>query len=235
MNFLELCRATAQDAGVVAGLPTFSTVNGVTGRVAQLVGWVRDGWIDIQNEREDWLWMRRKFGAAGDVLLSPGNTTYTAIGLNLTRVARWEIGTPTYHPMSIYDTDIGRADESPLPWIPYPAWMERYDRGVHDHSRPTCWSTSPQGELLFGPTPDKAYAIRGGYVVTPQELAADTDIPEMPAQFHRVIMAEAIALMSQSDEVAETMVSYKNRYERLRQALVNSQTGTPSMGGYPLA
>jgi len=223
MDFLTLCQETARDSGIVAGLPSLTTVAGATGRIAQLVGWVRDAWIDIQNEREDWLWMQRRFTAS----LTASSSTYSAASLGLSRVGRWDTGRPSFRPMWIYDPATGQSDENDIPFIPYDSWMKTYERGAHDESRPTCWSISPQNELLFGPVPDKAYTIRGGYTLAAQELTADSDEPEMPSQYHRVIIAEAIALVSRSDEVIETLTTYKGQYDRLRSALVNSQTNTP--------
>lgn len=234
MNFLALCQKAAREGGVIAGLPSFATVANPSGRVAQLVNWINDAWVHIQNERTDWLWMRARF----DATLTASTASYTAASLAFTgysRVAAWDRGTMQRPPMSIYDNDIGRSDEGQIPWVSYDQWMNTYDIGVHDENRPTCWTISPANELLFGPTPDKEYKIRGGYRKTPQELSADTDEPEMPSRFHDVIIAEAISMMSRSDEVAETFITYKGQYDRLRHALVNDQTPSVGIGGYPLA
>jgi hypothetical protein len=231
MDFLTLCKQTALESGVISGLPSFSTVNGASGRVAQLVSWVADAWVDIQNERTDWLWMQRRFTAD----LTPLNVVYTPLSLGLVRVGAWDKGSLRRRAMSIYDPAIGKGDESPLPFVNYDDWMETYDFGEHDASRPTCWTISPQGEVMFGPTPDKAYKLRGGYRLSAQRLKADGDIPEMPEEYHRVIIAEAIGLMSRADEVIETLTTYKGQYGRLRSALVNAQTSIPSLGGFALA
>ena len=231
MDFLTLCKQTALESGVISGLPSFSTVSGATGRVAQLVSWVADAWEDIQNERTDWLWMRRRFQAN----LTPLNVAYTPLSLGIARVGAWDKGTLRRRGMSVYDPDEGKKDESPIPYVNYDDWMETYDFGEHDESRPTCWSISPQNELLFGPTPDKAYVIRGGYRLSAQRLVNDADVPEMPEEFHRVIIAEAIGIMSRADEVIETLTTYKAQYARLRSGLVNAQTPAPSIGGFALA
>lgn len=220
MNFLKLVQEAARDAGAIAGLPSLTSVSGVSGRAAQLVGWVRDAWIDIQNQRQDWLWMKRRFTAD----LISGTNTYTAASLNLTRVADWDRGTWRYNRMMLYDPATGKSDEGPLTYIGYDVWLDRWDRGVHDQNRPSEWTVSPLNELLFGPTPDKTYTIRGGYRVTPQELVLDSDIPEMPEQFHRLIVVEAIALMDISDEVNEQAAAYRGQYSSMHNALVNRQT-----------
>jgi hypothetical protein len=84
VNFLELCKATARDSGTVAGLPSFTSIAGATGRLEKLVNWVRDAWVDIQNERTDWLFRLDTFEAP----LIAGQMEYTGASLGL-EVAAW--------------------------------------------------------------------------------------------------------------------------------------------------
>lgn len=220
MNFLEICKKVASDSGTVAGVPNFTTIAGATGRVAQVIGWTSDAWVDIQNERNDWLWMRRVFDKA---LLADTNT-YTAAGLAIPRVSRWLQDRLGYQTFSIYDPAIGRKDEGKISYITYDRWRDIYDSGVHDKSRPSHWSVSPTNELLFGPTPDKVYNVRGEYRLKPQVLTADADVPEMPEEYHRLIVGETLKIMSRSDEAFNALASMAPQYERLRNPLVREQT-----------
>ena len=106
MNFLALCKDTALDSGVIAGIPSFTTVAAPTGRIAQLVGWVRNAWIDIQNERNDWIWMRRRFAYT----LSTNQTKYTAANLGLTRVGAYLRDDERHRTFTVWSTapDPGR-------------------------------------------------------------------------------------------------------------------------------
>ena len=110
-----------------------------------------------------------------------------------------------------------------------------YERGAHAGRRPRHWSVDNDGQLLIGPKPDRQYGIAGEYRVTPQELQADTDIPEMPAQFHRVIIGEALRLMHRSDEAVQALALNNPQYNRLRNALVREQTPEIIWVGEPLA
>lgn len=222
MDFLALCKATAAQCGTVAGVPSLSTVTGASGRVGKLVSAVSDAWIDIQNERTDWIWMRRRL--LGTLIIGTLEYLPTDLSGSLTRVGRWETDTPGRRTFSIYDNAIGAADEGKIDYIPYAEWADRYDFGVHDPARPVCWTITPQNKIAFGPTPDKAYRVRGDYRLKPQVLAADTDIPEMPDEFHRVIVWEAIRLLGRSDEAFDAITAAGIEYDRLRNALVNQQT-----------
>jgi hypothetical protein len=228
MNFLQLCRAVALDSGTVAGVPNFTTVTGATGRVAQVVGWTRDAYVDIQNERNDWLWMRQTFEEA----LTIGEAVYLPADLNLDDVGAWLPDIPAlgWHNLSLYE--VGSEDqEGELRQIPYMTFRERYQRGTHAAARPTEWAISPRGGLMFGAKPDKAYVVKGEYRMAPEELAADADVPTMPAAYHRVIVQEAMRLMARSDEAFQVLAEKSQQYDRLRNALVREQTPDISFGG----
>jgi hypothetical protein len=222
VTFLELCQEAASDSGTIAGLPSFTTTVGATGRVAQLVGWVRNAWIDIQNERQDWLWMRKQFSAA----LTIGQRDYTPAGLSITDFGKFFPDSPRRYTMSVYDPDTGQADEGHIRHATWDDYRALYDFGSHDAQRPSMWAFFG-GKLWVGPKPDKAYILRGEYRRSPQRLALDADTPEMPAAYHRLIVAEAIRLMARSDEAWQPLLSQTEQYLRLRSPLVREQTPDP--------
>lgn len=220
MTFLELCQKVARDSGTVAGVPSFTTVTAPAGRVAQVVDWVRDAWIDIQNERQDWLFMQKSFTSA----LQVGVNTYLPITFGIIDFAAFAPDTPYLRPITLYDPALGVADEGAIKQISYELWVQRWGRGSNDNNRPTEWALSPQREIKFGHTPDKAYIIKGYYRRSAQELVLDGDVPIMPTQFHRVIVAEAIRLMARSDEAFTVVQERTDQYTRLRYPLVLDQT-----------
>lgn len=234
MDFLALCKATAVECGTVAGVPSLTTVVGASGRVAKLVNAVSNAWMDIQNERTDWLWMRRRF--TGALIIDQLEYTAAQINAALTRVGRWEKGTIGRRTFSIYDPAIGASDETKIDYIPYEQWADMYDFGEHDSNRVIHWTITPENKVAVGPKPDKAYVIRGDYRLKPQVLSGNTDTPEMPDEFHRVIVWEAIRLLARGDEAFDAITASGLEYDRLRNALVNQQTPEISMhGGGPLA
>lgn len=228
MNFLQLCQAVAEDSGTVAGVPSFTTVTGVSGRVRQVVGWTRNAYIDIQNERNDWLWMRSEFEHA----LTIDQIAYTGAQLGVDDLGSWLHDVPAvgFRNLSIY-TSGEQEQEGELIEIPYELFRQRYQRGSHDHNKPTEWAISPRNELLFGNKPDAAYIVRGEYRMRAEELENDTDTPTMPEQYHRVIVQEALRLMARSDEAFQPLGVLAQQYERLRNALVRDQTPPMKFGG----
>lgn len=219
MNYLELCQAVARESGTIAGLPSFTTVAGATGRLAKLTAWVADAWRNIQNERTDWLFLRQEFSKA----LIVDQTQYTPASFGL-EVLKWMPDTRTRRIMSVYDNSIGQADEGHIQQIPYDRWRAMYNHGSHDANRPTVWAQAPDKQLCVGPKPDKAYIIRGEYIRTAQLLTADADIPIIPTQFHGVIVGEALRLMARADEALQVLAEKAQQYDILRTPLVNDQT-----------
>jgi hypothetical protein len=230
VNFLQLCQKTAQESGTLAGLPSFTTVNTPSGRLAKIIAWVRDAWVNIQNERTDWLFRLDTF----DHALTIGTNEYTGASFDLA-LAQWLPDTATRCTMSLYDPAIGQADEGGIQQIPWNRFRDMFDRGVTDPNRPRYWAVKPNGALMVGPTPDKAYVLRGEYKRSAQQLAADADIPIMPEDFHGLIVGEALRLMANSDESFEGLASRAAEYEKLRNPLVLDQTPAASLAGVPLA
>lgn len=230
-TYLDLCREVARESGTLAGGTTLSTLAGATGRAARIAGWVRDAWTNIQNERTDWRWMRRDYDAA----TVAQQMVYTAADLGIARLAALLTDRPDYRPHSLWDPVRGVADESTLGQISYETWRARYWRGWHDATRPTEYALSPAGDLCLGAKPDKVYPLRGEYRLAPQTLTLDGDVPEMPAEHHRIIVDEALRLMGVSDEGVTLIQTATAEVRTRRFALVRDQLPDIVVNDGPLA
>jgi hypothetical protein len=232
VNYLELVQDLARQTGTVSGgVPSITSLSGtIPPRVEKMMTWVNDGWTSIQNERDCWLWMQKEFVSA----LIMGQARYQQGDFDLTRVATWKGDNLFRMPFSIWDPDIGQADEGRIEEIGYEDWRDMYQRGSHDPNRPCHYAIAPTNELVFGPTPDKAYGLRGEYIATPQTLVDGDDIPEMPVRFHKLITFEAVRLLSNSDEAPISAASAAGEGAILRNALINSQLPKLAIGSLPL-
>lgn len=218
MNFLELTQMVARESGTISGtLPT--AVTGQTGRLLKVVEWTKTAWTKIQNEHNAWLWMRTEFGAP-DAITSSGIKRYTAASWNLTRWGEWLVEDDL---ISFYKQSLGVSDEAPLLFLPWQLYRKTYDRGTQDPDRPRHYSISPANEFCVGPAPDDVYVIRGEYRKAPQTLAANGDIPEMPARFHEVIAWYALLLLAEHDEGQFHVASALRRYRDLMDDLRRDQ------------
>ena len=218
MNFLELCAKLTLESGAIGQAPV-TTVGVLPRRQAQCVGWIKTAYVLIQNHSAQFNWLRARFEGeleAGQARYSPTDILLAAAP----RFAEWVGEAPRRPALTLYRPEIGRKDETWLRQITEDQWSRSYDFGVHDPSRPVHWAASYDGSLLFGQTPDAAYRVRGEYLMTPQVLAADNDVPDMPARFHDLIWQRAIMLMAASDEAVQSLQTAQLEFSTGMKALV---------------
>jgi hypothetical protein len=237
MNFLQLAQRVAQESGTVDGSAQLSSVVGQIGRLKSIVDWTADAWVQIQSERNAWRWMRREFSGKQT---TAGTARYTAASWAITDWGNWitDRDCTLYRPFSIYKQSAGLADEGEILEIAWEEWRSKYRRGVQNQNRPTEYAISPQGEVCFGPIPDATYVVRGEYRKAPQVLSANDDVPDLPAQFHMVIVWRAILLLVQHDEADPgVQVSAKFQHDKLMSDLTRDQLLRHNLrlGGGPLA
>ena len=232
-TFLDLCRKMARDSGTISGIQPVSTV-GQTGRLLKVVEWVREAWVRIQNDRENWRWMRTEFAA--DTI--PGVAAYSPAAWNIPNLSAWmqdqtAIG---YLPTTLYRAADGVADEGEILFVPYERWRARDGRGSQAQNRPTEYSIGPAGEFLLGAIPDDTYTVRGEYYRAPQVFALDADTPVgLPLRFHEIISWRALMLLAEHDEAPAGLATATMNYMDLLRQLERDQLPKPTIGGGPLA
>lgn len=220
-NFLELVQMTARESGTVPSEQP-QTVQGQTGRLAKVVHWVNLAWHRIQISRAQWQWMHDTF--EGET--SPGLSLYSPLQLNITRFAQWVTLPNT---MTIYRKSDGKSQEIFIQPVEYWRYRRLYDVGVQSPAEPACFSVSPGGLLVFGPTPDDEYVVRGEYYKSPQELVLDTDIPELPLRHRPIIAWYALLLLSEYDEGGFAVAVAQRRYREHMTELERDQLPTLHM------
>jgi len=223
-TFLQLCQAVARESGTLdASQP--AAVTGQTGRLQKIVSWVSDAWVEIQNSRNAWAFMRKEF--TGSLVINQAR--YTAGNFTITDHAEW-VGDVTLH------TNGSNADEGPLSLISWQEWKSKFDRGEQFSQRPIHYAVSPDNKLCFGPIPDAVYTVRGEYIKTAQVLAANGDVPGIPDRFHNTIVWKALVALAEHDEANLHLVTWRNKYKECLFALERDQIRNRiSIGGGPLA
>lgn len=217
-SFLQLCIDTARESGAVGRAPT--SVVGQTGRQEKVVSWVREAYRQLQLSQPNWCWLRASFTGT----LNIGQSSYNALGFGIaSRFSGWIGERPNYRPMTLYDPLIGVKDEAFIKEISYEQWRRSYDIGEQILQRPTQYCIAPDRTLRFGAIPDAAYTVRGEYRRSPQILAADGDEPEMPEQFHSIIVWAAIMLMAKHDESPTGLQAAVDTYRPLLYQLQEDQ------------
>jgi len=226
-NFLQIVqdlRAESTDSGSGP-----STIVGATGEHGRFVLWVKDGYVELQNERDDFLWMRKSFYV--DTVASDGEYAYTDCTdtvtlIAITRFARWYRDC-----FKAYLVSTGVGAEYPLIWLDWETFRRVYRYGTQNDGMPIHVSMDPTMAFVLGPKPSAIYRVSGDYQLGPQILALDEDIPELPTRFHKILTYYALSKYGGSRVAPEVMLRASAEGGRLRAMLELDQL--PSMGFAP--
>jgi len=203
MNFLQLCQQVRQEAGIASNGP--STVGSQTGEMKRLVDWVAQAWVEIQEARNDWEWMRQSISfdtVAGQQIYAP----------SLGMVARWKEDS-----FRSFRASAGVGTEIFLANCNYTTFRDYYLFGSRQSltTSPVTVSVMPDKSLILGPIPDDIYTVRGEYYKVPQTLASDTDVPDMPARFHWAIIHKALMKYGSYEAAMEVIQEQSGLYSAM--------------------
>lgn len=178
MNFIQLVQGVNNRIGIQGTGP--SSVD-ITSYEAQIVNAVKDAWLDIQDYRDQWKWMRD----SKSFIMTTGKTSYTPSEIfgPSNRLRNW-------HKDTFYIQESGGIKQ-PLAFVDYDVYTHRH---INDSvsKKPHEYTIRPWDNTLLFQSPDMAYTILCEYQKTPQELSASADVPEMPSHFHIAIMYKAL-------------------------------------------
>lgn len=193
-TYLQLCQSLRQECGIDGTGPT--SVTGQTKDLARVVDWVKNSWTQIQSRHEAWRWMRSTFivnTVANDDTYAYGDCTDSRLSATITRFKRWwERDDDGYGNMLCYLTATGVSDQQTLGYLPWSNFRYLYKRGSQTNNRPVHFTIDPQNNIVLGPKPDAVYTITGEYQMSAQTLTDNTDTPEMPADYHMLIVYTAM-------------------------------------------
>lgn len=195
MNYLQLCQKLREKAGISGSGP--STVVNQTGEMLRLINWVSEAWEEIQMHRTNWNWMRGDFSfqtVADDYDYTPAQAGIA------TRFSQWDVDT-----IKSYRTSIGVSNEYELDELTYSRYRSLYLTGPQPSGTPICFALAPDRKLLIGPKPDGIFTVSGQYWKSPQALSANTDTPEMPSEFHMLIVWKALEMYGWYESAAEVI------------------------------
>lgn len=210
-TFLELCQDARRECRIPGTGPT--AVTGQVGELARIVSWVKQSYVKIQNKHPNWGWLRSTWiheTSSGNpyIIIDNDNVYDTFAGVygpisTAGRFGRWWLKQNGYPCTRIYLTSAGVGTET---WLHALSW----DDFVRTHvigrniltaaGMPSVIAIDPSmggtatgvPRLVMAQTPNAAYTVRGDYQRSAQILAADDDVPEMPSQFHNLIVLETV-------------------------------------------
>ncbi|UWQ30259.1 hypothetical protein [Leisingera sp. M523] len=214
-TYLQLCQDAARESGTVSNIGQPETTENQTGRLLRILKWVTKAYEDIQRSQNAWRWMHADFSA--ETVAAVQQYDAEAMGIN-ERFSRWVVHDDDGdNQFSIYKTSEGQVTEGFLNFVDW-AWFRRNlmtGGQASKQDKPYYFSIDNENKLRLWPTPDAAYTVRGVYYKAPQSLAADADTPEMPAEFHDVIVWRALMLLGQFDEAFNQIGGWNAEYTRI--------------------
>lgn len=221
-TYLELVQELAVECGVTG---TITTTASQSGEYNRLVRWVAQAYTEIQNMNGGrWRWLRSDFTfdtVADDFEYSFGDATDVDAAATITRFSSWRFA-DYQNPPKQYLTSGGVGGQTWLIYAKFDWWRNIYSIGTQTSGVPHHIAVSPRDTILLGPTPDDIYTITGEYFKSPQILSDDSDTPEMPAQYHQLIVYKAMEKYAGYESANEVMI--RAQYEgmpMLRQLYVN--------------
>ena len=200
MDFLELAQETRRLSGVGGTGPV--NVETATGMELKIVNDVKNAWIDIQTHPKNWKWMWEDYSV--DLQPGPGVQPLQTI-LNTREYQLVDCDKIRVKTFRSYLTATGPTDRQRMTWVHWRQFRRRY--GVIDEtaSRPIQATRQPSGDLVLYPKPDGIYSIEFESFRRPQLLVVNVDEPEMPSEFHMLIVYEALKRFGKAENAEETL------------------------------
>lgn len=237
---LQLCQDLARECGIARGAAVPTTVVSQTGELARVVEWVVRAWNDIQGMHvaPGWRWMRSRWTVntvADDDTYAGTDCTDSRLSAVVSRFRRWiHLDSYGYSNVTMYLQSTGVAGESYLNFMPWEDFRHRYKRGTQTSSRPAHFTIDPQNNLVLGPKPSAVYVLQGEYRMSNQVLDDDADTPEMPSDFHDLIVYRAMLEYGMHSVAAESLAAARLNYAVLLDQLRADQLEAIETAG-PLA
>jgi len=222
MNFLQLVRRLSQEAQIPGEGP--STVVGQTGENRSLVNWVNSAWEEIQMMQPDWLWLKGSFSFT----TTENQALYTPAAMGISgRFSSWDLTS-----FRIYETALGENNSTELPFLDYPTYRSFYLTNTQAPGRPVIYSVAPNRSVYLGPKPnDTVFTIMGEYNKSIQTLVADNDVPELPSEYHMIIVYLALMKYARAEAAGEIYADAKEEFRKFKHRLSINQLPAVSMAG----
>lgn len=214
MNFLQLCQAFRQEAGISGSGPT--TVVGQSGEYKRIVDWIARAWVKIQTDKgRKWkfTWTQVEINTTADV------QTYDMSGESIK-----EIDTDTF---TIFLTSATQSAEQKLAYMEYSKWRKINGHQHPDSSFPSVVTVLPDGDLKFYPPPDADYTVRFDGRFAVQHMTADSDTPYLPADYHHAILYQALLDYGRYEGAEEIIQVVPAQWEDAYNSLLWEQLDRP--------
>ena len=239
-TFLQICQDVARECGVAGGAdnsPKPLDVTTQTGELNRIVNWVIDAYIEIQGTR-NWRWLRKSFTVntvSGTGVYAFSDCTDVDDAAIISRFKTWRLD-DRRNPPKIYLTSSGVGSQVFLSWTTWDNFEYLYKTGSlqNQTSQPIHITVNPKDEIELGIVPNDIYTLTGDYHKSAQVLAADSDVPEMPSDYHSLIKYQAMEYYGMFESAPEIVSRAERGIRRIKNQLNRNQGQSFRVAG-PLA
>lgn len=206
-TYLQLCQDLARDIGIPGTGPSSVTANDLSEEEIAVVRYIKNADTDIQRRWFNW-----------NFLWSEATLTPTASVSTLTSPAdlgNWKLDSFVWSKTT--------NDYQELDYVDWDEYKIVYKLGVVDSGTPEIFSVKPDNVIDVYPTPEDTTAISAEYWKTPTILAVDADLSDIPARFHKIIIARAKIYYAENEDAPEILSGALAEFEDLLDKLESDQ------------
>ena len=120
-----------------------------------------------------------------------------------------------------------------MDYMDYQAWWNTYNFNAtrNVQTRPIAFAIGANKAILLGPIPADGYTVTGQYFAVPSSLAADTDTPSMPSQFHMGVVYKAMMYYGLFHAATEVYDRGDAEFSKIMSRLAADHLPTASFAG----
>jgi hypothetical protein len=219
-TYLELVQELVSELGIGGanqGGTVPDTVVNQTGQLWNAANWIKQANNNINVMWADWQYLAVEYSEA----LTVGSTTAPAHSGSET-VKKWDRGS------FWIDQTLNSAGQ--LSWFLWEDFRRHVLPGpTGSNSKPSAITQKRDGTLLVNVPPDASYTLTAEFYKRPALLATDTDEPEMPEEFHRIIVCEAAIKYGNKEAAAEVISGMEAEYAYLLDKLQTDQLNSQDL------
>ena len=240
-TYLQLCQQVHRNIRAGNNTPG-SQPTAVAGQtdplLLDIIYFVNEAYTQIQTENSRWQWMNNPA-----TLVLPINTstqyvqlltiaTIRALYTQWGNIVPYTGQAPKY--CLIFDPNQTPnpppPTQQPIYYVPWKEFNGYFTRQPRTQGQPNVFSEDPAGNIWFGQPPSAApsgvaYQMKCDYRTIPQILAADSDVPLMPVDYHDLIVYWASFLYCQTrSSTSALMDACASNMQRLLGKLKTDQT-----------
>jgi hypothetical protein len=201
VNYLQLCQDFVAELGLSGGTGP-SDVTGNKGELNNVTRWIRDSSLAIDNLWLDWKYLWCRYSVAGATIVTPITTLPAPANGVLVRL--WD--------KNKFRFRIPGDTWQDLPYVTREQMQQQYDPDDASPGTPAAFTIMPDNSIALSAPLDLGYDFKAEFWRRPIVLTQKTDVPLLPAEFHRIILTRAAVYYGNREDAPEIINGMEAEY-----------------------